>query len=80
MTPARMAVATDLTHTSTMNHNYVRRVQDSHRDFAAFWADGNPDNFSRSHLYFTNADGTKVWQLPYEMNADFAEPRLIASQ
>ncbi|MGV3486365.1 MAG: BNR-4 repeat-containing protein [Planctomycetaceae bacterium] len=70
----------DLTRSSAMNHNYVRRVQHAHPDFAAFWADGNPDTFSPSHLYFTNAEGAKVWRLPDEMNADFAEPQLLASQ
>lgn len=68
----------DLTRTSAMNHNYVRRVQHAHPDFAAFWADGNPNTFSPSHLYFTNAEGTKVWQLPYDMKSDFAEPTLLS--
>ncbi len=64
----------DVTHSSALNHNYVRRVVNAHPDFCAFWADGNPDAFSRSSLYFTNKAGEKVWQLPYDMDKDFAEP------
>lgn len=62
---------------STRNHNYVRRPVNAHPDFYAFWADGNPDQFSPSHLYFTNREGTKVWRLPYDMAKEFAEPTLL---
>ena len=64
----------DVTRDSPMNHNYVRRPVNAHPDFYAFWADGNPDKFSPSRLYFTNRAGDKVWQLPYDMQSDFARP------
>jgi hypothetical protein len=67
-----------VTRGSARNHNYVRRPMDAHPDFHGFWADGNPDQFSMSALYFTNATGDKVWQLPYDMDRDFAEPTLLA--
>lgn len=66
----------DVTSRSRMNHNYVRRPLHAHDDFYSFWADGNPDQFSPSHLYFSNADGSKVWRLPYEMKSEFAEPEV----
>lgn len=66
----------DLTRGSPMNHNYVRRPVNAHSDFDAFWADGDPDRFSRSHLYFTHRTGASVWQLPYDMAGEFAEPTL----
>ncbi len=62
---------------SKLNHNYVRRPVNAHEDFAGFWADGNPDAFSPSHLYFTNRAGDKVWQLPYDMKEEFAKPLLL---
>ena len=64
----------DVTHGSAMNHNYVRRPVNAHPDFYAFWADGNPDTLTPSHLYFTNKAGDRVWQLPYDMDGDFAKP------
>jgi hypothetical protein len=66
----------DVTRASSMNHNYVRRVLHAHPGFAAFWSDGNPDEFSPSRLYFTDATGEHVWQLPADMTSDFAEPTL----
>lgn len=56
-----------LTADSTCNHSYVRRPHNHHPNFAAFWADGDPTCLTRSHLYFANAEGTRVWRLPYEM-------------
>jgi hypothetical protein len=41
------------------------------------WADGNSSEFSISHIYFTNSDGTKVYLLPYTMEGDYAEPILL---
>jgi hypothetical protein len=67
----------DVTRGSRLNHNYVRRVVNGQPAFDAFWADGNPDAFSPSHLYFTNRSGDKVWRLPYDMESDFAEPALV---
>ena len=49
----------------------------AHPDFYAFWADGNPDEFSESRLYFTNEVGDTIWILPYVMTQDFAEPKPI---
>ncbi len=67
----------DLTKGSPRNHNYVRRPMNAHPDFAAFWADGDPDAFSKSHLYFANRDGDRVWRLPYDMAGEFEAPERI---
>ncbi len=64
----------DLTRNSPRNHAYARRPINAHPDFYAFWADGNPDAMSESHLYFTNKAGDLVHRLPYEMTTDFAVP------
>jgi hypothetical protein len=69
----------DITRGSEANHNYVRRPINAHADFYAFWADGNPDEFSKSRLYFANQTGDKVWELPYDMGGEFAEPMLLKS-
>ncbi len=69
----------DVTRGSPRNHNYVRRPVNAQPDFYSFWADGNPDEFSKSMLYFANQTGDKVWQLPYDMDRDFAEPVLLKS-
>ena len=61
-----------LTTGSGFNHSYVRRPLHAHPGFAAFWADGDATTLSKSHIYFSNADGTNVRRLPYEMTADFA--------
>ena len=66
-----------VTRGSPRNHNYVRRPVDAHPDFYAFWADGNPDKFSESRLYFTNQAGDRVWQLPYSMREEFAKPEAV---
>ncbi len=42
--------------------------------FATFWADGNPDTLTESHLYFGNKDGTRCWELPYHMTTATASP------
>ena len=55
----------ELTHDSALNHSYVRRPLNAHPDFYALWADGHPDTFSASHLYYTNQSGRKVKQMPY---------------
>jgi len=68
--------ARDITANSEFNHAYARRPINAHPDFYAFWADGNPDEFSRSRLYFTNKDGDKARVLPYEMTEDTAAPQL----
>ena len=66
-----------VTRGSPVNHNYVRRPVDAHPDFYAFWADGNPDEFSPSHLYFANRSGGTVWRLPYNMSGEFAQPERL---
>jgi hypothetical protein len=64
----------DITRNSARNHAYARRPVNAHPDFYAFWADGNPDQMSESHLYFTNQSGDAVWRLPYEMQEQYASP------
>jgi hypothetical protein len=66
-----------ITHDSERNHAYARRPVNAHPDFYAFWADGNPDRFSVSRLYFTNREGDAVWRLPYNMTEDFAKPEKL---
>ena len=69
----------DVTAASPWNHNYVRRPVNAHPDFSAFWADGNPDQISPSHLYFTNRNGDRVWRLPYDMAGASATPDEVRS-
>ena len=52
------------------NHTYMRRPVNAHREFYGFWADGNPESFSSSRLYFMNKAG-KIFPLPYEMDGSF---------
>lgn len=68
-----------LTARSESNHSYARRPHNAHPDFAAFWADGNPDKMTPSRIYFSNADGSRVGRLPYDMpaGAEFAKPEEI---
>jgi len=44
------------------------------KDFYSFWADGDADKFSESHLFFSNKKGNKVWELPYNMTEDIIKP------
>ncbi|MGQ9504580.1 MAG: BNR-4 repeat-containing protein [Thermogutta sp.] len=67
----------DVTVASAFNHNYVRRPVNAHNDFYAFWADGNPESFSPSCLYFCTRDGRRVFRLPYVMDGDEATPELL---
>ena len=62
-----------LTHNSTNNNTYVRRPFGAADGFYAFWADGNPDLFTQSNLYFCNRDGT-VFRMPYTMTTDWQKP------
>ena len=64
----------NITDKSIRNHSYVRRPLNAHEDFYAFWADGDADKFSESHLYFTNKQGNKIWELPYEMKEENEKP------
>lgn len=66
----------NITGKSTSNHNYIRRVHGGQPDFLYFWADGNPDSFSRSNLYFADENG-QVWQLPYRMRRAWAKPKKL---
>jgi hypothetical protein len=66
-----------LTADSTRNHSYARRPRHAHPDFFSWWADGNADTLSESHLYFTNRAGDKVWRLPCDMTEDFAAPAMM---
>ena len=68
------ALATQITRASPLNHNYARRPLDARDPFFAFWADGDPDHFSESHLYFCDSQGEHVRQLPYDMEGEFAAP------
>jgi hypothetical protein len=62
-----------LTQNSARNHSYARRPLHAHKDFYAFWADGNASEFSRSQLYFSNKKGD-VFLLPYEMENEVEKP------
>jgi len=64
----------NITQQSMRNNSYVRRPVNANRNFYAFWADGNADKFSESHLWFSNKNGKKVYKLPYEMSGDFETP------
>lgn len=66
----------DLTSGSTLNNTYVRRPLHAADGFRAFWADGNPDVFSRSTLYFCTREG-KVFRMPYNMTDEWALPTPI---
>jgi hypothetical protein len=67
----------DLTAGSPRNHAYARRPLHAHPGFYAFWADGDPDAFSLSRLYFTDRSGEHVWRLPYTMEGDEAMPEPV---
>ncbi len=67
----------DVTHNSLRNQTYARRPLHVNDDFYAFWADGDTDHLSESKLYFCNREGTRVWELPYNMTEDFAKPQRV---
>lgn len=64
----------ELTRNSRYNHAYVRRVVNGRDPFCYFWADGDPQAFSESRLYFADSRGEHYWQLPYDMEYEFAKP------
>ena len=68
-----------LTHASTNNNTYVRRPFGAADGFYAFWADGDPDRFTRSNLYFCNREGT-VFRMPYTMTQEWETPTKINVQ
>ncbi|MEQ9455600.1 MAG: BNR-4 repeat-containing protein [Phycisphaeraceae bacterium] len=59
------------------HHSYVRPVLRGKDRFAFFWADGDPDTLSTSHLYFANSQATRVYRLPTDMTMDHALPELV---
>ena len=63
-----------VTENSARNHDYIRKALNGTGRFVTFWGDGNPAAFSESHLYFGNAEGTRFWELPYDMTAPTAKP------
>lgn len=69
-----------VTTNSSMNHGYVRRPRNAQDDFYGFWADGNPDALSESHLYFMNKTGDQVWILPYDMKTSLATPKALRTR
>lgn len=62
-----------VTRHSPFNHTYVRRPLNARDPFCVFWADGDPNQPSVSHLYFGNSTG-HYWQLPYDMEGEVATP------
>ncbi len=66
-----------ITRGSAFNHNYVRRPHHAADPFWAFWADGDPTQFSASRLYFCDSSGKNVFQLPTEMKGDWAPPLAV---
>lgn len=76
---ATWKMAKQLTHDSRHNHTYCRRPRNADPAFYALWADGHGRQLSPSRLYFTDRDGTHVWQLPEEMAAEAARPKIIRS-
>lgn len=66
----------ELTSGSTNNQTYMRRPWNAHDGFYCFWADGNPDKFTRSYLYFCTKEGT-VYRMPYSMDTEWASPEKL---
>lgn len=65
-----------LTRDSNKNHSYVRRPLHAHDDFYAIWASGHAFSKSAVELYFSDKAGN-VYRLPYDMEAEFADPILV---
>ena len=70
--------AVQLTQNSSRNHSYARRPIDAQPVFYAFWADGDPFEFSPSRLYFANKAGDQVRVLPVKMDEPVATPQRVA--
>jgi hypothetical protein len=68
---------TNITENSKSNNSYARRPINANKQFYSFWVDGDANNFSESHLYFTDESCKKVWVLPYNMKKDFEKPLRI---
>jgi hypothetical protein len=67
----------NLTSASKFNNSYVRRPLNANSRFYSFWADGDADKISESHLYFSNKRGDRVCELPYVMEADLVIPKCV---
>ena len=65
-----------LTSGSRMNQTYARRSFGAADGFYAFWADGDPDSRSASHLYFCDKEG-KVYRMPYGMTREWERPEPV---
>lgn len=65
-----------MTRDSRFNHTYVRRPENWHPDFMAFWADGHGRQPSKSRLYFSDSEGNVV-RLPWTMEGEMATPRRL---
>jgi hypothetical protein len=70
----------NVTFDSPRNHSYVRKVINSPQNspFYFFWADGHADKHSISKLYFADRLGEVVRELPYEMESEFATPKIVS--
>lgn len=67
----------NVTSNSRLNHSYARRPLNANDEFYAFWADGDADKLSESHLYFSNKAGDQVWMLPYDMKEEMVKPERV---
>ena len=66
-----------VTRDSPLNHCYLRRPHNPADPFFAMWADSDSSRSSVSRLYFTNSTGDHLYKLPYHMEGDYAEPKLL---
>lgn len=64
----------NVTVNSINNNSFVRRPLNARKEFYALWADGDPEELSKSHLYFTNRNCNGVWMLPSDMVENRARP------
>ncbi|MCB0685582.1 MAG: BNR-4 repeat-containing protein [Saprospiraceae bacterium] len=62
-----------VTRFSQSNHSYMRSVLYGKAPFQYFWADGDADHQSISHLYFGDLQGN-TWILPYDMQEAEEKP------
>ena len=64
----------NITSNSPGNNSFVRRPLNEHKEFVAFWCDGDAEKLSISNLYFTNEKCSRVWLLPYDMKEEVEKP------
>jgi len=62
-----------VTAASGYNHSYVRKPVNAHRDFLAFWADGDGRGQSPSRLYLCDGSG-RAFMLPERMREEWEKP------